>query len=139
MPVDGDDRFGHYDVIALLGEGGMGRAYRATDTKLRRDVALKILPEAFVTDGDRLARFEREAHLLASLNHPAIAAIYGLEEHRADAGRLEPALVLGLVDGRGWLSASRTDRSCSTMPCQSPNRSPRRLKRPTRLVSSTEI
>ena len=75
MLVDIGDRFGHYDVIALLGEGGMGRVYRATDTKLRRDVALKILPEAFVDDRDRLVRFEREAHVLASLNHPNIAAI----------------------------------------------------------------
>lgn len=99
MPVNVGDRFGHYDVIALLGEGGMGRVYRATDTKLRRDVALKILPDAFVTDGDRLARFEREAHVLASLNHPNIAAIYGLEERRADAGPLERALVLELIDG----------------------------------------
>ena len=100
MLVDIGDRFGHYDVIALLGEGGMGRVYRATDTKLRRDVALKILPEAFVDDRDRLARFEREAHVLASLNHPNIAAIYGLEEGRAEAGRREHALVLELVEGR---------------------------------------
>ena len=100
MLVDIGDRFGHYDVIALLGEGGMGRVYRATDTKLRRDVALKILPEAFVNDRDRLVRFEREAHVLASLNHPNIAAIYGLEEGRADAGPHEHALVLELVEGR---------------------------------------
>ena len=99
MPVNVGDRFGHYDVIAFLGEGGMGRVYRATDTKLRRDVALKILPDAFVTDRDRLARFEREAHVLASLNHPNIAAIYGLEEAPAEAGRLERALVLELVEG----------------------------------------
>ncbi len=93
------DRFGHYDVIALLGEGGMGRVYRATDTKLRRDVALKILPEAFVNDADRLARFDREAQVLASLNHPNIAAIYGLEEDSAEPGRHERALVLELVEG----------------------------------------
>ena len=99
MPVNVGDRFGHYDVIALLGEGGMGRVYRATDMKLRRDVALKILPEAFVNDGDRLARFNREAHVLASLNHPNIAAIYGLEEGPAEAGRHERALVLELVEG----------------------------------------
>jgi len=80
MPVNVGDRFGHYDVIALLGEGGMGRVYRATDSKLRRDVALKILPEAFVNDDDRLARFGRETHVLASLNHPNVAAIYGVED-----------------------------------------------------------
>ena len=99
MPVNVGDRFGHYDVIALLGEGGMGRVYRATDTKLRRDVALKILPDTFVDDPDRLARFEREAHVLASLNHPNIAAIYGVEEASGDAGRCHRALVLELVEG----------------------------------------
>lgn len=99
MPVNVGDRFGHYDVIALLGEGGMGQVYRATDTKLRRDVALKILPDTFVDDPDRLARFEREAHLLASLNHPSIAAIYGMEERLAEDGRHERALVLELVEG----------------------------------------
>jgi len=99
MPVNVGDRFGHYDVTALLGEGGMGRVYRATDTKLRRDVALKILPDAFIDNTDRLARFEREAHVLASLNHPNIAAIYGLEEGPARAGRHGRALVLELVEG----------------------------------------
>ncbi len=88
------DRLGHYDVAALIGEGGMGQVYQATDTKLNRQVALKILPEAFATDPDRLARFQREAQVLASLNHPGIAAIYGLEE----AGDTR-ALVLELVEG----------------------------------------
>ena len=78
----------------LLGAGGMGEVYRARDTKLRRDVAVKILPRSFTTDPDRMARFEREARMLASLNHPHIGAIYGLEE--ADGIR---ALVLELVDG----------------------------------------
>ncbi len=70
----------HYKVLEKIGQGGMGEVYRATDTKLNRDVALKILPEPFTQDPQRLARFEREAKLLASLNHPNIAAIYGLEE-----------------------------------------------------------
>ena len=87
-------RLGHYDVTALIGEGGMGQVYEATDTKLNRQVALKILPEAFATDPDRLARFQREAQVLASLNHPGIAAIYGIEEQ--DGTR---ALVLELVEG----------------------------------------
>ncbi len=69
-----------YAVVAKIGEGGMGEVWRAHDTQLNRDVALKILPDAFATDPDRLARFEREAQLLASLNHPNIAAIYGIEE-----------------------------------------------------------
>ena len=94
MPLNVGDRLAHYDVTALIGEGGMGQVYQATDTKLNRQVALKILPEAFATDPDRLARFEREAKVLASLNHPGIAAIYGIEEQ--DDTR---ALVLELVEG----------------------------------------
>jgi serine/threonine-protein kinase len=80
----------HYRITAKLGEGGMGAVYRATDTKLGRDVALKVLPEAFASDPDRLARFTREAQVLASLNHPNIAAIYGVEDR---------TLVMELVEG----------------------------------------
>ena len=87
-------RLGHYAVTAKLGQGGMGEVWRATDTQLDRDVALKVLSEAFTSDPDRLARFEREAKVLASLNHPGIAAIYGIEEQ--DDTR---ALVLELVEG----------------------------------------
>ena len=85
---------GHYDVTSLLGEGGMGQVWQATDTQLNRQVALKILPDAFAADPDRLARFTREAQILASLNHPNIAAIFGIEE--AEGTR---ALVLELVEG----------------------------------------
>ncbi len=85
----------HFEVTGKLGEGGMGEVYRARDTKLGREVAIKVLPAAFVDDAERLARFEREARLLASLNHPNFGAIYGLEE---DAGR--HLLVLELVEGR---------------------------------------
>jgi len=87
-------RLGVYEVTAQIGEGGMGQVYRARDTKLDRDVAIKVLPEAFAHDSDRLARFQREAKTLASLNHPNIAAIYGLEE----SGGLT-ALVMELVEG----------------------------------------
>lgn len=80
----------HYRITAKLGEGGMGEVWRATDTKLNRDVAIKILPETFAQDADRLARFAREAQVLASLNHANIAAIYGVEER---------ALVMELVPG----------------------------------------
>ena len=73
-------RLGPYEILAALGAGGMGEVYRARDTRLNRDVALKILPDAFATDPDRVARFQREATTLASLNHPNIAAIYGLED-----------------------------------------------------------
>ena len=94
MPLTVGSRLGHYDVTALIGEGGMGQVYQATDTQLKRQVALKILPEAFAADPERLARFQREAEVLASLNHPNIAQIHGLEE--ADGVR---ALVLELVEG----------------------------------------
>jgi eukaryotic-like serine/threonine-protein kinase len=87
-------RLGVYEVIASIGEGGMGQVFRARDTKLDRDVAIKALPEAFAHDADRLARFQREARTLASLNHPNIAAIYGLEE----SGGMT-ALVMELVEG----------------------------------------
>ena len=86
-------RLGHYDVTALIGEGGMGQVYQATDTKLNREVALKVLPQAFTDDPDRLARFQREAQVLASLNHPNIAQIHGLEESEGTR-----ALVLELVE-----------------------------------------
>jgi len=84
----------HYRILSKLGAGGMGEVYRARDTKLNRDVAIKILPEAFAQDEERIARFKREAQVLASLNHPNIAAIYGVEE--ADGIR---ALVMELVEG----------------------------------------
>jgi serine/threonine protein kinase len=81
----------HYRVTSKLGEGGMGEVFRATDTKLGREVAIKILPEAFAKDPDRMARFTREAQVLASLNHPNIAQSYGIEEN---------AIVMELVEGQ---------------------------------------
>ena len=94
MPLQPGTTLGPYEVTAKIGEGGMGEVWQARDTKLDRDVALKVLPEAFTSDPDRLARFEREAKVLASLNHPNIGSIYGLEE--AEGIR---ALVLELVEG----------------------------------------
>src|SRR5688572_3089870 len=85
---------GPYEVLAELGKGGMGEVYRARDARLGRDVALKILPALVADDPDRLARFRREAQMLAALNHPNIAAIYGFEESGATR-----ALVLELVEG----------------------------------------
>ena len=94
MPLHPGTTLGPYHVTAKIGEGGMGEVYRARDTNLDRDVAIKVLPEAFTSDPDRLARFEREAKVLASLNHPNIGAIYGLEK----SGDTR-ALVLELVEG----------------------------------------
>ncbi len=87
-------RLGPYEITSKLGEGGMGEVYRARDAKLKRDVAIKVLPEAFARDPERLARFEREAEVLATLNHPNIAAVYGFEEAGGVSG-----IVLELVDG----------------------------------------
>ena len=93
-------RLGPYEIVAPLGVGGMGEVYRATDSRLKRQVAIKILPAALATDPDRLARFQREAEVLASLNHPHIAAVYGLEEvHATGAGHAGKALVMELVEG----------------------------------------
>ena len=94
MTLKPGSSIGPYEILAAIGKGGMGEVYRARDTKLKRDVAIKSLPEAFARDPDRLARFQREAETLAALNHPNIGAIYGVEE--SDGGRL---LVLELVEG----------------------------------------
>ena len=95
MPLAAGSRLGPYEISAILGAGGMGEVYRARDTRLKRDVALKILPASFAMDADRLARFQREAEVLASLNHPHIAAIYGLEEGPA------PDFASGASSGQG--------------------------------------
>ena len=92
MGLTAGTRLGSYEVLSPIGAGGMGEVYRARDTKLNRDVALKILPELFTSDPDRLARFQREAQVLASLNHPNIGHIYGFE----DSGATH-ALVMELV------------------------------------------
>src|SRR5262250_174647 len=87
-------RLGPYEIASAIGAGGMGEVYRATDTNLGRDVAIKVLPEAFAQDPERVARFEREAKTLASLSHPNIAIIHGLEKSQGTY-----ALVMELVDG----------------------------------------
>ncbi len=94
MTLTPGQRLGSYEILSPIGAGGMGEVYRAKDTKLGRDVAIKVLPEAFASDHDRMVRFQREAHVLASLNHPHIASIYGLED--SDTTH---ALVMELVEG----------------------------------------
>ncbi len=94
MPLSSGTRVGSYEIVAPVGAGGMGEVYRARDTRLKRDVAIKVLPADFAADPERLGRFEREAHLLASLNHAHIASIYGLEDAAGN-----PALVMELVEG----------------------------------------
>src|SRR6266699_2251000 len=94
MSLSAGTRLGPYEILSALGAGGMGEVYRARDTRLKREVALKVLPEGLSQDPDRLARFQREAELLATLNDPHIAAVYGLEQ--ADG---ITAIVLELVEG----------------------------------------
>ena len=94
MPLTAGTRLGSYSILSALGAGGMGEVYRARDTKLNRDVAIKVLPESVANDPDRLARFDREASVLASLNHHHIAQIYGVEDSNGVR-----ALVMELVEG----------------------------------------
>src|SRR5678809_1224978 len=94
MPLGPGARLGPYEIVSAIGAGGMGEVYRATDTNLGREVAIKVLPDAFAEDPERVARFEREAKTLASLNHPNIAIIHGLEKSQGMY-----ALVMELVEG----------------------------------------
>src|SRR5437870_13446480 len=96
MSLEPGTRLGAYEIVSVIGEGGMGEVYRARDTKLNRDVAIKVLLPAVANDPDRLARFSREAQVLASLNHPNIAAIYAVEDGRTE---VRPYIVMELVDG----------------------------------------
>jgi len=94
MSIKPGMRIGPYDVTAPLGAGGMGEVFRARDARLQRDVALKLLPDHFASDADRLTRFQHEAQVLAALNHPNIAQIYGLEQSGASS-----CIVMELVEG----------------------------------------
>ena len=135
MSLSAGSRLGPYEIVEPIGKGGMGEVYRARDTKLNRQVAVKVLPDEFAADEERLARFEREAKLLASLNHSNIAGIFGLEDSEG-----VQALVLELVEGPTLAEriAHGTDTR-SKKPSPSPSRSPTRSKRGTRRVSSTAI
>ena len=95
----------HYKILEKIGEGGMGEVYRAEDTNLSREVAIKVLPEQLTKDPQRLARFEREAKLLAQLNHPNIGQIYGIEDAEAGATK---ALVLQLIEGPSLIFSATT-------------------------------
>src|ERR1700680_3870848 len=94
MPILTGKRLGPYEILSAIGAGGMGEVYQAHDTKLGRDVAIKVLPDAFAHDPERLSRFQREAKMLAALNHPNIATIYGLEQSNGTS-----YLVMELVAG----------------------------------------
>src|ERR1700682_2053504 len=94
MPLSAGDKFGHYEILSMLGKGGMGEVWKARDTTLKRDVALKVLPSTFLRDPERMARFQREAQVLASLDHPNIGHIYGIVDSDDSRG-----LVLALIEG----------------------------------------
>ncbi len=95
MSLNPGDRLSQYEVLEAIGAGGMGEVYRARDTRLNRDVAIKVLPDEFSRDKDRLARFEREAKLLAQLNHPNIATLHGLEEAHG-----QKFIVMEMIEGQ---------------------------------------
>ncbi len=118
MPLSAGTRLGPYEILAPIGAGGMGEVYRAKDTKLKREVALKVLPDSFASDPERMARFQREAEVLAALNHSNIAQIYGVEER---------ALVMELVPES--LKGPLALEIALNMPSRSPRHSTRRMRR----------
>ena len=111
MALTRGGRLGSYELVARLEVGGMGEVYRARDTRLKRDVAIKILPDVFASDQERLARFDREAETLASLNHPHIAQVYGLETTAADDAARRTPLSWSSSRARICLSVSSGERS----------------------------
>ena len=119
MALSSGTRLGAYEIVSAIGAGGMGEVYRGRDTKLDRDVAIKVLPETFASDPERIARFQREAKALASLNHPHIGAIYGLEE---SSGIKAP--VLELVEGPMLADRVRRADPLLRRPWTSRSRSP---------------
>ena len=112
MSIAPGSRFGPYEIIGLVGAGGMGEVYKATDTRLDRTVAIKVLPELFSLDEDRLARFTREARTLAALNHPNVAQIYGVE----DAAGHQRALAMEFVEGKLFRLFTRAPFICPWCP-----------------------
>ena len=134
MALSAGTRFAAYEILTLIGRGGMGEVYRARDSKLGRDVAIKVLLPALANDPDRLARFSREAQVLASLNHPNIAHIHGVED-TADTR----ALVMELVEGPTLADRIAQGRSLSKRHCRSRGRSPRRSRQHMRKGSSIAI
>ena len=128
-------KLGSHEITGLLGKGGMGDVYRARDTRLKREVAIKTLPEEFAQNDDRLIRFQREAEVLASLNHPNIAAIYSLEEFEDSR-----FLILELVEGETVADRLSRGRVCLLMKhCEFPGKCLRRWVPPTGRASYIEI
>lgn len=133
MSVQIGAQLGTHQITGLLGKGGMGEVFRSRDTKLKREVAIKILPEQFTRDSDRVTRFQREAEVLAALNHPNVAAIHNLED--ADGVRF---LVLELVEGETLADQLERGPYPSMSPSQSQCKSAKVLSPRTRRASSIE-
>ena len=133
MTLQPGHKLAYYEILEPIGKGGMGEVYRAKDSKLGRDVAIKVLPDEFAQDEERLRRFRREAKVLASLNHPNIASIYGLEQ----SGQTR-YLVLELVPGETLASGSHEDRFLLRRRSTSQPRLPRHSRRRTNRASFTE-
>jgi serine/threonine protein kinase len=108
MPLSVGDKLGHYEVLSLLGQGGMGQVYRARDTTLQRDMALEVLPATFLRDPERMARFQREDQVLASIDHPNIGHIHGIVDSEDSRG-----LVLALIGQDGWSHRRNCQFTCS--------------------------
>ena len=132
MSLIAGTRLGPYEITSAIGAGGMGEVYRARDTKLHRDVAIKVLPTLFASDTDRLRRFDREAQTLAALNHPNIAQLFGVIDD-------PPALAMELVEGEDLSQRIARGPFRSARRCRSRSRSPTRSKRRTTGESSIAI
>ncbi len=132
MSLQPGTRLGGYEIVGTLGAGGMGEVYRARDLKLGREVAIKVLPEEFARDPTRIARFEREARMLAAVNHPTIAAIYGAEEDGPTR-----YIVMELVEGDTLAERLTRARSPSRTPSGWAPESRRPSRSPTKRESST--
>ena len=135
-------RLGPYEILSSLGAGGMGEVYRATDSNLKRQVAIKVLPPTVSADPERVDRFQREAEILAVLNHPNIAHIHGLEKSNPSTGSGQAvllALVMELVEGPTLADRIAQGRSRWRKRRRSPGRSPKLWKRPMSRGSFTAI
>ncbi len=141
MSLSPGSRVGGYDVISIIGRGGMGEVYRGRDSRLERDVALKVLPDAKYQTPSRVSRFEREARALASLNHPNIASIFGLEAGPSQPGAAETTvIVMEMVEGETLADRLELEgRYRSTRLSTSPDRWPPLSRLHTRRASSTAI
>ncbi len=141
MTLVAGTKLGPYEILSPLGAGGMGEVYRANDTRVDRTVAMKVLPEEFFESEERRGRFEREARMLASLNHPGIAVLYSFEEiSSSSSSSTRHLLVMELVEGDDLAVRIASGRSSTRrISLLSPVRSPRRWKRRTKKGSSTAI